>query len=61
VISKNEQDFTKWSRERLPGDRECMKDLRVMTVLEKDEHSHENGTPVVLEYAVFRSWKIKFD
>lgn len=48
-------------RERLPGDRGYMKDLRVMTVLGKDEYSHENGIPVVLEYAVFRSWRSKFD
>lgn len=38
-------------------ERECMKDLLVTTVLERDEHSHEVGTLVVLEDAAFRSWK----
>ena len=38
---KSALDFTRWFRGRLPGEREFMIDLRVMTVFEKDEDSCE--------------------
>lgn len=39
---KSALDFTRWFGERLPGEREFMIELRVMTVFEKDEDSCES-------------------
>lgn len=38
---KSALDFTRWFGGRLPGGREFMIDLRVMTVFEKDKDSCE--------------------
>lgn len=42
VAIKSALDFTRWFGERLPGEREFMIELRVMTVFEKDEDSCES-------------------
>ena len=54
---KSALDFTRWFGERLPGEREFMIELRVMTVFEKDEDSCESEIQVISGDAVFRSWE----